>query len=248
MRYLLAQRNLSVLTTFACSKGVLAFDYDGTLAPIVADRDRALMSARTRPLLEQACRLYPCAVISGRSSREVGKLLGDVPVKHVLGNHGMEPGHGLARFEALVAGARKQLELALSQQPGIEIEDKTYSLSVHYRRARQRTRARLTVERAIAQLPPALRTVPGKCVINLLPRQAKTKGEALLAIRASEHADTALFLGDDDTDEDVFRLDQPGRLTTVRVGYSVDSAATYYLRRQSEIDQVLQRLIAARNR
>jgi trehalose 6-phosphate phosphatase len=246
MRYLLAKRNLSVLTTFARSKGVLAFDYDGTLAPIVADRDRAHMSARTRSLLARACRLYPCAVISGRSSREVSQFLGDLPLRHVLGNHGMEPGPDLDRFRAVMARARKSLESSLAQQQGIEIEDKTYSLSVHYRRSRKRTQARLRVEQAIARLPLPVRTVPGKCVINLLPKRAKTKGDALLAIRKAEQANTALFFGDDDTDEHVFRLDQPGRLTTVRIGYSAVSSATYYLRKQSEIDQAIHHLIAAR--
>ncbi len=248
MRYLLAKENVDVLARFAWSKGVLAFDYDGTLAPIVADRDRAHMTARTRALLREACHLYPCAVISGRSSREVRQFLGDVPVKRVLGNHGMEPGHDLAEFKALMDKVRMRLESALSGRQGVEIENKTYSLSVHYRRARQRTQARLAVERVIAHLSMAVRTVPGKCVVNVLPLQAKTKGDALLAIREEEMADTALYFGDDDTDEDVFRLDEPGRLTTVRVGYSADSAASYYLRKQIEMDRVLRRLVAARNK
>lgn len=248
MKYLLAKHNVDVLARFAWSRGVLAFDYDGTLAPIVTDRNHALMTARTRSRLEQACRLYPCVVISGRGSREVRRLLGDVSLKHVLGNHGMEPAPHLASSKALVARVRERLTSALVGQQGIEIEDKTYSLSVHYRRSRQKKHARLAVERAIAQLSLAVRTIPGKCVINILPRDAKTKGDALLAILEKEGLDTALYFGDDDTDEDVFRLDQPGRLTTVRIGRSADSAATYYLHNQSEIDRALRRLITARSR
>jgi trehalose 6-phosphate phosphatase len=248
VKYLLAAENVDVLAQFGWSKGVLAFDYDGTLAPITTDRHRALMSASTRAWLEKACRLYPCAVISGRGSREISRLLGDIPIRHIHGNHGMEPGHGLDGFKQIVSGARRRLEIALSGQPGIEIEDKTYSLSIHYRRSRQRTQARLGIERAIEQLSVAVRTIPGKCVVNLLPKQAKTKGDALLAIRDEEQADTALYFGDDDTDEDVFCLNEPGRLTTVRIGYSADSAASYYLREQIEMDQVLQRLVAARSK
>jgi trehalose 6-phosphate phosphatase len=246
LKYLLSKGNVDVLARFAWSKGVLAFDYDGTLAPIVTDRAGALMAARTRALLDRTCRVYPCAVISGRSSREIWDFLGDVPVKHVMGNHGMEPGLEPDQFADLLARARRSLEIALSQEAGLEIEDKTYSLSVHYRRARVRTQARLKVEQAIARLPVAVRTIPGKCVVNVLPKPARTKGDALLAIRDAEQADTALYFGDDHTDEDVFRLDEPGRLTTVRIGYSATSAAAYYLRRQSEIDEVLRRLIAAR--
>ncbi len=61
--------------------------------------------------------------------------------------------------------------------------------------------------------------------------------------------DTALYVGDDDTDEDVFALDQPGRLLTIRVGRKLDSLAGYFLRNQAEIDvllRVLHRLGAKR--
>jgi trehalose 6-phosphate phosphatase len=247
MRYLLSKANVDVLAQFAWSKGVLAFDYDGTLAPIVTDRAHARMTAHTRSLLAQACRLYPCAVISGRASPEVRAFLGDVPIKHVLGNHGMEPGRNLTQFKTMMSVTRTSLLTALKGEQGIDIEDKTYSLSVHYRRSRQRAKAHRAVEQAIARLTVQVRTIPGKCVVNILPRQAKTKGDALLAIRDQERADTAIYFGDDDTDEDVFRLDEPGRLTTVRIGIAAESAAAYYLRRQLEIDEVLRRLIALRS-
>ena len=55
-----------------------------------------------------------------------------------------------------------------------------------------------------------------------------------------------MYVGDDVTDEDVFRLDQPGRLFTVRVGRSRTSAARYYLRQQQEIDALLEHLVALR--
>jgi trehalose 6-phosphate phosphatase len=58
--------------------------------------------------------------------------------------------------------------------------------------------------------------------------------------------DTALFVGDDDTDEDVFALDRPGRLLGIRVGRTPASQAPYCLRDQREIDDLLDRLIALR--
>ena len=57
-----------------------------------------------------------------------------------------------------------------------------------------------------------------------------------------------MYVGDDVTDEDVFRLDQPGRLFTVRIGQSRTSAARYYLRQQREIDQLRTCLVALRER
>ena len=67
MKHILAPENADVLAQLAWSHVLLAFDFDGTLAPIVEDRDRAAMRERTRGLLVRLCALYPCAVISGRS-------------------------------------------------------------------------------------------------------------------------------------------------------------------------------------
>ena len=82
----------------------------------------------------------------------------------------------------------------------------------------------------------------------MLPAGAPDKGLALVRARSRSGCDTAVYLGDDETDEDVFRLDQPGQLLTVRVGRRRDSAAAYYIRRQAEIDRVLRSLLASRPR
>ena len=50
-------------------------------------------------------------------------------------------------------------------------------------------------------------------------------------------------MGDDETDEDVFALDQPGRLLTIRVGRKRQSLASYFLRNQAEIDRLLETLL-----
>lgn len=91
-----------------------------------------------------------------------------------------------------------------------------------------------------------MRVVPGKFVLNVVLASAPNKGDALLDLRAREGADIAMYVGDDVTDEDVFRLDQPGRLLTVRVERSRTSAAAYFLRDQREVDQLLKRLITFR--
>lgn len=246
VKYLLAKSNIEVLDQFAWSKGLLAFDYDGTLSPIVAERERARMSPGTTALFRQICRRYPCAVISGRSSTDVRRTLGTAAVKYVVGNHGMESDASRSGFPKVVERMRRFLEESLSRHSGIEIEDKAWSLSVHFRRSRERRKARLAIEAALLRMPVAARAIPGKCVVNVLPARARTKGDALLSLREQEGADTALYFGDDATDEDVFRLDQPGRLTTVRVGRTAESAAEYYLRGQPEIDLVLERLLRAR--
>ena len=248
MRRLFAQRNLELLAQLAWSNLLLAFDFDGTLAPIVADRELAGMRAKTAELFRRTCKLYPCAVISGRSKADVGERLGEAEVKYVIGNHGLEPGHGLSGFAVEVASVRPQLAHALARCQGVELEDKTYSLAIHYRKSRQKRQARVAIRDAVLALPLPMRVVAGKLVVNVVPERAANKGDALLELRARESANTAFYVGDDVTDEDVFALDQPGRLFTVRVGRAKSSAAKYFLRDQREVDALLHKLVELRTK
>jgi trehalose 6-phosphate phosphatase len=130
----------------------------------------------------------------------------------------------------------------------VEIENKRYSLSVHYRKARRRLEARNAIRAAIAALPVPMRTIPGKLVLSVLPERAPNKGQALLELRALEQADIALYCGDDVTDEDVFKIDEPEYLVGVRVGLWKGSAAPYFLRNQGEIDILLEHFVTLRER
>jgi trehalose 6-phosphate phosphatase len=169
-------------------------------------------------------------------------------VRYIVGNHGLEPGARLGKFEREIVAAREVLEKKLEACPGLDIEDKRYSLAIHFRRSRQRVRARRLIGRAVAALASPMRIVPGKQVVNVIPAGAPNKGDALQALRDQADADVALYAGDDVTDEDVFGLDQPGRLFSVRIGMSGASAARYYLRAQREMDALLSKLASLRER
>ncbi|MEP7050267.1 MAG: trehalose-phosphatase [Pseudomonadota bacterium] len=244
MRRLFARANLALLHQFTRSTPILAFDYDGTLAPIVADRERAEMLPRTVHLFSQVCEMYTCAVISGRSRADVAARLGAARVKHISGNHGMEPGGHLPSFERQMSEIRVLLEQRLSGLRGVEIEDKRYSLAVHYRAARRKDQARIAIHHVVDELP--VRAVAGKQVVNLLPAQAANKGDALLHLRDVEQVRGAFFIGDDVTDEDVFGLDETEHVFSVRVGHSKKSAAQYFVRDQHEVDRLLEALIEFR--
>lgn len=248
MRHLLSPQQGDVLSPLAWSRVLLGFDFDGTLAPIVDEPAAARMRERTLGWFKRVCRLYPIAVISGRIREDVTARLEGAEVKYVIGNHGVETGENLARLEAEVIVARARLAHALRGLPGVELEDKRISLSLHYRRSRNKRLVRATIERTVAAMPSPLRVAAGKQVIHLVPRCAPSKADALLMLRDVERADTALYVGDDVSDEAVFQLDQPGRLCSVRVGESRTSAAAYFLRNQREIDRLLSRLVELRER
>jgi trehalose 6-phosphate phosphatase len=247
MRNLLARANREVLEQFACSRTLLAFDFDGTLSPIVRDPDAATMRPSTRRLLLQVARAYPCVVISGRARDDVRRRVRGIALREVIGNHGLEPGRAGVPARRVVRRWMPLLEQRLGTLPGVAVEDKGFSLAVHYRRSREKKRARARILAAAATLGE-VRLMRGKQVLNLLPAGAPHKGVALEQARARLGCDTAVYVGDDETDEDVFALDQPGQLLAVRVGPKKSSSAAYYIRTQAEIDRLLGSLLAFRPR
>jgi trehalose 6-phosphate phosphatase len=115
---------------------------------------------------------------------------------------------------------------------------------VHYRAAPDQAAAARRVA-ASARGLSEVRLVPGKCVLNLVPAEAPHKGEALVDACRRLRCRRALFLGDDVTDEDVFRMKRPAvKLLGIRVGRSVRSKASFYVRGQDEVDELLRRLLA----
>jgi trehalose 6-phosphate phosphatase len=245
MRDLLARGRRELLEQFACSATLIGLDFDGTLAPIVADRDRAAMRAGTRRLLREVARRYPCVVLSGRSRADVARRVRGAPLVAVVGNHGMERGRAAATAARRVRGWLAFVESRLRGEPGVSVEDKGLSLTVHYRASRRKKRARERILEAVSQLR-GVRLVGGKHVVNVLPVDAPHKGLALEREQERLGCDTAIYLGDDVTDEDVFALRRPGRLLAVRVGRKAVSAAPYYVRGQRDVDRVLRILVRLR--
>lgn len=244
MKNVLLPRQAKVLAQLAQGRTLLAFDFDGTLAPIVSARQSAGMRAPTQALFSRLCELFPTAVISGRGRADVLERLGGAGVKYVVGNHGLERGADSLGLKVLLNEARVRLNALVTSTPGLELEDKGFSLTVHYRRSKRPAAAALAIKKVLSRLTSPLRTIGGKRVINVLPHGGRHKGDALVELCAQEGADLALYVGDDLTDEDVFELHEPGRLVCIRVGRSTRSAASYFLSSQRAIDVLLRRLIA----
>jgi trehalose 6-phosphate phosphatase len=239
VKHLLGREGRAQVSRFVASRPLVALDYDGTLAPIVSDPDRALMSARTESLLREVSRRFPCAIVSGREAAGLRPLLSRVAVARVVGNHGVR-----GRFSQLVSSWSRSVEASLGGEPGLLLEHKRASLSIHYRAARDRRRARERVMAAVATLEEA-RLVRGKLVVNVLPARGGHKGEAVSRLRAQLGRRSVIFIGDDVTDEDVFALDADW-LLAARVGRSARSRARWFLRSQREVDALLELLLSCR--
>ncbi|MBS1153196.1 MAG: HAD-superfamily hydrolase, subfamily [Myxococcaceae bacterium] len=247
MKHILSKSNRGLLAQFAWSNVLLGFDFDGTLAPIVSSPNEARLRPRTRRLLRGVAGLYPCVVISGRAQADVSRRMSGVGILEVIGNHGSEPWASTDKLLRDVARWQPLLEEQLAPFRGVKIENKQLSVAVHYRQSRQKKLVKRAIAHA-ASLLGKVRVIGGKQVVNILPEGAPHKGTALERARASHGCDTAIFVGDDETDEDVFTLDQPGQLVTMRVGAKGSSAATYCLRNQDEIDALLEELTRLRRR
>ncbi len=237
----------------AGAPSLYAFDFDGTLARIVRDHQGARLSQPIRDWLRELGGRAPTAVISGRSVADLRTLVG-VTVSKLIGNHGLEGLHATpaAIREAKTACSAWKRQLAGSirnrlRDAGAWTEDKTYSLAFHYRGAMQKRQAHHVVLEVVRQLSPAARIIPGKSVVSVVPVGCPHKGQALLALMKQLRCTAALYVGDDDTDEDVFSLRDP-RIVTVRVGKKRASAARFYLERQSEITALLRYLVTAYDR
>ena len=251
---------MAALERLAQQRTLYGFDFDGTLAPIVARPEDAIASVSTEGKLALLGALVPVAILTGRSVADMRQRIEFTPL-HLIGNHGAEglPSplhHSLADSLTASSGtpehrnvAREWLRqwpaaiAACSDDPGIFVEDKTYSISIHYRLAADRQAAEHAVAAAVATLMPAPRLIGGKCVFNLLPEGAADKGNALASLVRFEHCDAAFYIGDDETDEAVF-FGAPEHWVTVHVGESEDSAARFFVGHQGEIDRCLDALIA----
>jgi trehalose 6-phosphate phosphatase len=245
MRLLLAPQNRPVVRRLARGRVLLAFDFDGTLAPIVADPARAKLRPRTRRLLAKVARQYPCVVISGRNRADVVRRLTGIPLRRVLGNHGIEPSPVLPAARRAVRRWLACLKPRLEGVAGIIFDNKGATLAIHYRKSRNRPAALAAILAATADLAEA-RVMQGILVVDLLPKGAPNKATALQGEMRRLRCQAALYLGDDQTDEDVFALSQRLPLLAVRVGRRLRSLAPYYLANQSDVDALLAELLDSR--
>ncbi len=225
-----------------------AFDFDGTLAPIVADPTRAVLPDDIRERLVELSGCTAVAIITGRSLEDIRPRLGFEP-DFIVGNHGIE---GLPDWERSASVYRNicddwhaRLAAMLGGDPaavGVEIEDKRYSLSVHYRRAADYGKAEEMLERLFEKLEPSPRVITGKCLFNLVPADAADKGAAMIELLNISGATSAIYVGDDVTDEDVFRMKRSDVLS-IRVEPAADSAADFFLPQHEDIAQLLDELV-----
>ncbi|HTA02197.1 MAG TPA: trehalose-phosphatase [Streptosporangiaceae bacterium] len=197
------------------ARALIALDFDGTLAPIVADPTQARATAAAVDALHQLAGLAgTVAIITGRPAADAATFAGvaAVPEVIVLGHYGMQRWErGRLSSPALPPGlavARADLPAVLASagaDPGTWIEDKGEALAVHTRRAAQPQPELERLRGPLTQLASrtGLAVEPGRLVLELRPPGAD-KGQALRDLAAERSAAAVLFCGDDLGDRPAF--------------------------------------------
>ena len=243
---LFSPRGLRALRRLNSGHALLAFDLDGTLAPLVMRPADAAVSRITASRLQALARRWPVAVITGRAVADARLRLGFEP-RFLVGNHGAErvgntaspaPHHALA-------GCREQARqwaLAFDER-GVDVEDKGASLAWHYRRSADAASVRRWLDSLIAAHGPGIAASHGHSVLNITPSNAPNKGDALVQLMHECGAVHALIVGDDVNDEPAFARAGAG-CVSVRIGpLGTPSCARFRLGAQSQVNTLLSQLL-----
>jgi trehalose 6-phosphate phosphatase len=249
MRHLFSNEGEAALADVMRRLPLLAFDYDGTLAPIVARPEDARVPMPVAQRLQKLAERVPVAIISGRAVADVASRLSFQPA-HIIGSHGAEDPGDPARAAAMAAAldplrARLAADHAFWSREGIQVEDKGASVALHYRLARNRDRAHVMILALLEDLSGPYKVFGGKMVVNVMPSDAADKGRALVGLVARLGAPSAVFVGDDVNDEPAFACAAPDWLT-VRIGREDPaSVARFFLDSTVDVPLMLDRMLAA---
>jgi trehalose 6-phosphate phosphatase len=235
----------------AAGRVLLCLDYDGTLTPLVDRPEQASLSPAVRKALTKLHRppRVHVAVVSGRCLADVKERVGLADLIYA-GNHGLEIHGPSLRFVEPTAAARRaalhrlsqKLQRQLAQVPGLLVEPKGLTTSVHYRQvAPERVPdAERLLQAAVENLQHDFVITTGAMVWEVRPNVAWHKGSAVVWLREQPGFLDALtvFAGDDRTDEDAF-ASLPDQLT-VKVGATPATNARYWLHDWTQVRYFLE--------
>src|SRR4051812_30709844 len=236
-------------------------DIDGTLAPIAPRPEQALVPPETCKAIADLTNLPGAhvALVSGRSVEDARRLVG-LPKLGVIGNHGFEvlgeDGELLSEPAAhfyldAIRSAAARLASQTKSLHGVVLEDKKWTLSLHYRLAIRSDIPRITALVNNAGTDLGLVVTRGKEVLELRPPMKINKGTASVLWTKQLGANAAVYIGDDRTDEDAFRdlrVEFP-RAVTIRVGdpdHGEETAAEFRLETPLEVREFLVAVAATR--
>ncbi|GGC74634.1 bifunctional alpha,alpha-trehalose-phosphate synthase (UDP-forming)/trehalose-phosphatase [Pedobacter quisquiliarum] len=231
----------------------LFLDYDGTLVGFKGDIDKASPDEELLQLLTGLSNVpgNKVIIISGRRHQTLEDWFGHLKLD-MIAEHGAWQKKSGSEWKSLPLltdkwklDIRAVLETYTDRTPGSFIEEKSYSLVWHYRKVEEglgELRAQEIINHLrIMVADNGLQLMPGNKVLEFKNIEVN-KGKAALNWMHDNHPDFIIALGDDHTDEDIFKA-IPEEAYTIKVGSNI-SAARYYLRNPTEVRSLLTSLIS----
>lgn len=246
-------------------------DIDGTLAPIAPTPDAAIVPPETRDAVRRLVHLpgVHVVMVSGRSVADALRMI-RVEGAWIVGNHGLEFRAASGEISAIdearayedaIAAASSALAPLARSAPGALVENKRWTLSLHYRSVDDAEAPALIAHARDVARQLGLRVTEGKKIIELRPPIDVNKGTASIALAervgALGPAGSILYAGDDQTDEDAFRLlrARAPRAVTARImddaadtRAAAETKAEFVLASPSELRRILEWLVTRRTR
>ncbi|CAG4997469.1 hypothetical protein DYBT9275_01782 [Dyadobacter sp. CECT 9275] len=236
------------------SNRIFFFDYDGTLAPIVADPSKAIVAEELKQLISEIAGTDTVVIISGRDRHFLDHLFAGLPV-YIVAEHGaLSKARGSAEWklnesyeENWKDSIRVILDMYAKRCPGAFVEEKETSLAWHYRTADDEEYATRRAQELLWQLKNyiqpelSLQIIDGNKVVEV-KKTAYNKGTAAKELVEAGDYDFIFAIGDDTTDEDMF-LALPPSSFTIKIGDDL-SAAKNHIRNQAEVYHFLNELVS----
>ncbi len=234
----------------------LFLDYDGTLTPIVAKPELAILTDARRAILNRIAARYPTAIISGRGREDVERLVG-LPDLAYAGSHGFDIvgpsgssiGHAVADWiEPVIERVIGDITSKLARIDGALVEAKRFSVAIHYRLVEEASVPTIEaiVDEAV-RTDTRLKKAHGKKVFEIRPDIDWDKGKALLFFLDALELDAPdvvpFYIGDDVTDEDAFAVLQDRGIGILVSEAPRPTKAAYWLQAPWEVYAFFERLL-----
>ena len=234
-------------------------DYDGTLTPIVESPELAIISPDMKKTVETLASIHTVAIVSGRLREDVQNLVGIKGIFYA-GSHGFDI-EGPGGFSMIHPDAKKTIPLIsriikllkekLNNIHGVLIEEKKFSVAVHYRKVKSSIDLQCIkkVVNDMVQKYDELRILKGKKVFEILPNIDWDKGKAVKwimdALDITWESTAAFYIGDDTTDEYAFRT-VITRGTAILVSDDPEKASTadFQLQSPEEVQRFFEQVMA----
>lgn len=254
----LATNNFETIAQQLQNKKIILFcDYDGTLTPIVKRPELANLSNEMKDILYQLKKSCTVVIVSGRELSDLENMVG-INGLYYAGNHGFEiigPAHFATKFEIGleflndVKQAYDELSFSLASFEKCLIENKKFSLSVHYRLVPENQIGDIEkIVDAVLAKHSRLAKHHGKKVFELRPNLDWNKGKAVNFILEQLHGKEKdyfpVYLGDDVTDEDAFGVVKSNGIGLLVSDEVKDTQAQYRLHDANEVLYFLKTLLS----